>query len=277
MPAPRTLLASLLFLAVPACTAAIEEPLGDSGETSSDLTSTSSCRLSRAQILANAVGARRTAIQRGFTWLDARVPYSQKASHGGYRTDCSGFVSMCWQLGTSFTTADFSSGGGGTRAIGAYSNLIPGDALVRRVGGEGHVVLFLGWNDANQSAACVLEQESTALDMQFHARSVSSLHASAFKAIRANKLAGTGAAPAGGDPQAPPTDPTGDDEPAASGADDPPPTNTGGGGQACVNTGMCNPGNDGSGLVCVNGRCVPGCITDAQCPGMSVCVSGQCR
>ena len=49
------------------------------------------------------------------------------------------------------------------------------------------------------------------------------------------------------------------------------------GGPACASDGMCNPGNDGSGLVCSAGRCVPGCRTNAQCPGVTTCSAGQCR
>jgi hypothetical protein len=95
---------------------------------------------------------------------------------------------MCWQLGTSFTTLDFIEGSGDDTLLASYASLLPGDALVYRSGGEGHVVLFVGWSDAAKSAACVIEQESTALDMQFHARTTSSLHASGFHAIRADKL-----------------------------------------------------------------------------------------
>lgn len=40
--------------------------------------------------------ARTTIISRGQDWVDKHVPYSQTGSHDGYRTDCSGFVSMCW-------------------------------------------------------------------------------------------------------------------------------------------------------------------------------------
>lgn len=39
------------------------------------------------------------------TWLNPSVPYSQSAYHNGYRTDCSGYVSMAWKLGTSATTS----------------------------------------------------------------------------------------------------------------------------------------------------------------------------
>lgn len=45
----------------------------------------------------------------------------------------------------------------------------------------------------------------------------------------------------------------------------------------CASDGACNPGNDGSGLVCESGRCVPGCRTNAQCPGATTCSGGQCR
>ncbi len=40
--------------------------------------------------------ARSTIVARGQDWVDKHVPYNQGGSHDGYRTDCSGFVSMCW-------------------------------------------------------------------------------------------------------------------------------------------------------------------------------------
>lgn len=40
--------------------------------------------------------ARSTMIARGQSWVDKHVPYNQQGSYDGYRTDCSGFVSMCW-------------------------------------------------------------------------------------------------------------------------------------------------------------------------------------
>jgi hypothetical protein len=48
-------------------------------------------------------------------------------------------------------------------------------------------------------------------------------------------------------------------------------------GKRCVNDGSCNPGNDGSGLICAGGQCVPGCRSDAQCPGVSQCISKMCQ
>ncbi|MBX3259057.1 MAG: D-alanyl-D-alanine carboxypeptidase family protein [Labilithrix sp.] len=50
-----------------------------------------------------------------------------------------------------------------------------------------------------------------------------------------------------------------------------------GGGVACTSDGQCNPGNDGSGMICTGGQCVDGCRTNAQCPGTTRCVSGFCQ
>lgn len=146
------------------------------------------CTKSRATILASVSGGRKTAISRAFGWYDANVAYSQSRSHGGYRTDCSGFISMAWDLGTSYTTASFADGSAESGPIGAYGNLLPGDALVRRANGKGHIVMFLGWNDSAQTSACVIEQNSTKLDMEFGTRTVSSMKNSGYKAIRADKF-----------------------------------------------------------------------------------------
>ena len=167
---------------------------GESDQGDDELTAESeealstACSISRAQIMASVSGGRETAVRRAFTWWDAQVPYSQSKYHGGYRTDCSGFISMAWQLGTSYTTANFVSGGGDSFLLGSYDSLRPGDALVRRSNGAGHIVMFLGWNNAAKTSACVIEQNSTALDMEFGTRTASSLRASGYKAIRADKF-----------------------------------------------------------------------------------------
>lgn len=48
-------------------------------------------------------------------------------------------------------------------------------------------------------------------------------------------------------------------------------------GQACNSHGDCNPGNEGSGKICVNSVCTPGCTADWQCPGSTVCSSHKCQ
>ena len=148
----------------------------------------SGCSTSRSAILGAASGERREILERGFTWFDDKVSYSQSRSHGGFRTDCSGFVSMAWQLSQSFTTASFANGTAENSKLSGYASLRPGDALVRRSGKSGHIVLFLGWDDDDQSSACVLEQASTALDMQFRPRSASSLRSSGYKPVRSDNL-----------------------------------------------------------------------------------------
>ena len=199
------------------------------------------------------------------------MPYSQSRSRGGYRTDCSGFVSMVWQLDRSYTTASFVSGGGESHLLGSYSDLLPADGLVYRSGGSGHAVIFLGWNDAKHTSACVLEQASTASDMQFRTRTASSLRSAGFKAFRADSLRND----KGGSPAPADEDTAGTDEVI----EDPVPPKTGSPmeGKACSSDGACNPGNDGSGLICSGGQCIPGCRASWQCPGVTRCVSGMCR
>jgi 3D (Asp-Asp-Asp) domain-containing protein len=48
-------------------------------------------------------------------------------------------------------------------------------------------------------------------------------------------------------------------------------------GATCSNDGACNPGSDGSGKICVSGKCVEGCRSNAQCPGSTVCTAGFCK
>jgi len=206
--APKVVVATLVVtaLALAGCAPGAdeeEEGGGDVGETESAVRA-QSCGLSRATILSSVSGARRRAIERGFTWLDGyggggEVPYSQSRTYQGYRTDCSGFVSMCWELGRSYTTADFVRGGGKNKVLRSYDELLPADALVRRSGTSGHAVLFLGWADKSKTAACVLEQNSTREDMMFRARSAASLKADGYKAIRSDELDGEPAVASGDD------------------------------------------------------------------------------
>jgi hypothetical protein len=83
--------------------------------------------------------------------------FAQEAPSGTqtYRRDCSGLVSMAWDLGTSPVTGNFindpSSGDwttltGATRAAQA-NQLLPGDAMVWHNSGKGHIELFVGWKN----------------------------------------------------------------------------------------------------------------------------------
>ena len=84
--------------------------------------------------------SRNSVLARAQSWVDSPVTYSQKKYHLGYRTDCSGYVSMCWRTGTSWSTRSFHVV---THKI-AKSSLKPGDALLKR---DYHIRLFYGWLD----------------------------------------------------------------------------------------------------------------------------------
>lgn len=78
-------------------------------------------------------------------WVIARVPYSMFAFRDGWRTDCSGLVSMAWRLDRNYWTGNLDRAG--VRI--PFRDLQPGDMLLfhnpanPNVGS--HVVLFEAW------------------------------------------------------------------------------------------------------------------------------------
>ncbi|KAL0228522.1 hypothetical protein RCL1_004665 [Eukaryota sp. TZLM3-RCL] len=98
--------------------------------------------------------ARSTIMSRAQKWVDQNIPYSQSKTYDGYRTDCSGFVSMSWIL---------SKPGETTRSIMNYAHSIskndlqPGDGLLS----SSHVVLFGGWANSDKSEYYCLEESSS--------------------------------------------------------------------------------------------------------------------
>ena len=108
--------------------------------------------------LAAHAGVTRTeALTRAERWVDNPVPYSMTAYKDGYRTDCSGFISMAWNADMSYTTQTLDSA---ATTIGK-DQLKPGDALLwKNDTGDriGHVRLFVSWADAAKSEYWVYEQ-----------------------------------------------------------------------------------------------------------------------
>jgi cell wall-associated NlpC family hydrolase len=108
---------------------------------------------------------REEVLRRADSWIgpDGQgVPYSQGAYHDGWRTDCSGFVSMAWNLRTAngdklnTNTVGLSS----THAVPiSRSDLEPGDIILNATGGpnDRHVVLFERW-DADSNYYWAYEQ-----------------------------------------------------------------------------------------------------------------------
>ena len=87
---------------------------------------------------------RNTVMARAQSWVDERVPYNQGAywtdENGSYREDCSGFVSMAWNLPSSMTTWTLPQ----IATQISTSALQPGDVLDYTAE---HVILFAGWKD----------------------------------------------------------------------------------------------------------------------------------
>ena len=98
-------------------------------------------------------------LERARSWVADGVGYSGSNYHsneyGTYRTDCSGYVSMAWGLGSSYTTVPLPSG---SYPI-AKDALAPGDILNNPLPGTSvHVVLFAGWADAAKTRYFAYEE-----------------------------------------------------------------------------------------------------------------------
>jgi hypothetical protein len=101
---------------------------------------------------------RKEIIDRAMTWVEHPVPYSMTRFKDGWRTDCSGFVSMAWNLGRNYWT-------GNLHEVGArvpFTGMKPGDMLLyhnpHNPSSGSHVVLFYGWVNRPGGDFAILEQ-----------------------------------------------------------------------------------------------------------------------
>lgn len=102
---------------------------------------------------------RTTIINRAKLWLDAEVPYSMSTYWSdGYRQDCSGYVSMAWNLGSNEWTGSLDKFA--TKIT--KDDLLPGDMLLFHNPADpnngSHVVLFGGWVDETRTHYVAYEQ-----------------------------------------------------------------------------------------------------------------------
>jgi len=96
--------------------------------------------------------SRSTAIARAKVWVDNHVPYDQQGHYDGYREDCSGYVSMAWQLSKpGLTTSTLPS----VAHRISKEELQSGDVLLDV---QEHVVIFAGWADSSQSQYHAMEE-----------------------------------------------------------------------------------------------------------------------
>ncbi|MEU8703748.1 peptidoglycan-binding protein [Streptomyces sp. NPDC048565] len=98
-------------------------------------------------------------IKRAKKWVAAKVPYNMAAYWSdGYRQDCSGFVSMAWNLGTNEWTGSLAAFG--TKI--ARADLEPGDILLFHNQADpavgSHVTVFGGWTDSAHTHYVAYEQ-----------------------------------------------------------------------------------------------------------------------
>lgn len=97
--------------------------------------------------------SRDTVLTRAQAWIDAPVAYSQTRWSGGYRTDCSGYASMCWKTGFSWCTRTMHS----VASSITVGQLQPGDALLKA---GTHIRIFRGWLDDAHVYYVAYEQTS---------------------------------------------------------------------------------------------------------------------
>lgn len=98
-------------------------------------------------------------ISRAKRWLSEKVPYSMsKYWSDGYRQDCSGFISMAWNLEGNEWTGSLAKFG----VKIARADLEPGDMLLFHNPSDpnkgSHVTIFGGWTDDSHSHYLAYEQ-----------------------------------------------------------------------------------------------------------------------
>ncbi|MFJ4867095.1 peptidoglycan-binding protein [Streptomyces sp. NPDC088757] len=98
-------------------------------------------------------------INRAKLWVDARVPYSMEEYWtDGYRQDCSGYISMAWNLRANEWTGSLDRFG---EKI-ARADLQPGDILLFHNPADptrgSHVTIFGGWTDHTHTSYTAYEQ-----------------------------------------------------------------------------------------------------------------------
>ena len=112
-----------------------------------------------------AATSRSQVISRALTWhphTAQRIPYSQSATHNGYRTDCSGYASMALGLGTpGLNTVGLASSS--TSSPIAMSQLLTGDLVIDATGNNNtrHVVIFEKWANSAHSSYWAFEQRGS--------------------------------------------------------------------------------------------------------------------
>lgn len=149
-------------------------------------------------------------LYRGYYWINAKVKYSEDTDpktwysdvdHSQtYRKDCSGMVSMEWNLSSSMVTttlsqvshlvdpsianqSDLTSVGNDAR-LASYQELQRGDILLSHT----HVATFLGWSDPSRTKMNVMEEPRPGLTAHLAVYSTDYATNGGFLAYRYNRM-----------------------------------------------------------------------------------------
>lgn len=139
---------------------------------------------------------RESVLERARRWVDDEVPYDQGKCHesgdGGseYRTDCSGFVSMAWALGRSYTTGNFARDRQGAWHSIDWDELEPGDAIVAHTKELQHMVLFVKWKDDDRTRLKTYESRGEDLGTVSNVRQVDAMKEAGYHPIRLDDIEG---------------------------------------------------------------------------------------
>jgi hypothetical protein len=126
-------------------------------------------------------------LARAQSWVDAQVPYSQSDwftnEYGSYRQDCSGYVSMAWDLSTSLTTSTLPQV---STELGTFDELLPGDAVDHT---GSHVMLFKRWLVQGDSFEAY-EETTSGTTANVHTHKVGSVDSQGYAPYRLNGIQG---------------------------------------------------------------------------------------
>ncbi|MGC5014937.1 hypothetical protein ACLQ2R_29575 [Streptosporangium sp. DT93] len=144
-----------------------------------------------ATTFAAATITRSQMIARARTWnpgTSKRVPYSQSKTRGGYRTDCSGYVSMALGLGKPGPITVGLAKSTYSKRI-TMSQLRRGDLVIDAIGSNTtrHVVIFDKWANAGKTSYWAYEQRG-GYGTDYRTRTYGLASGSQYKAYRANKI-----------------------------------------------------------------------------------------
>ena len=143
-------------------------------------------------VSAAATITRAQVIARANTWhpgTKQRVPYSQHKVHGGYRTDCSGYVSMALALSKPGPNTVMLASKTYSRRI-SMSGLQKGDLVIDASGNSNtrHVVIFEKWVNSRTKKSYWAYEQRGGYGTDHRVRTYGLSSGSQYHAYRPNKI-----------------------------------------------------------------------------------------